>query len=171
MKAAELARVAQIHRATLKHYESGERFPGAKELRRLCEALDRSPNELIYGDDGPLRFETDEAADLEFGWALHIPSLIRAALGFRRLPVNDQIAITHLVTSMSSKYFRADELDQMALFIEEVRPLAEVFAQGDFDKFNELITTLPERVNGILPQGAQPPVTTDIPPDSNNKPD
>lgn len=42
-----------VSRAVISMYESGKNRPSPKELRLLCEALQITPNYLIYGDEEP----------------------------------------------------------------------------------------------------------------------
>ena len=51
MKPIELVRLAKITRQTLNKYEKGERLPTLHDLRKLCDALQVSPNFLLYGDE------------------------------------------------------------------------------------------------------------------------
>ncbi len=59
LQITQLAEITGISKSSLTRYESGERTPGATELRLLCDELAVSPQALIYGDDerdfGPLR--------------------------------------------------------------------------------------------------------------------
>lgn len=50
---ADLHRLTGMSRNTLHQYESGARRPGAKELKRLCEVLEVSPNRLLFGSEQP----------------------------------------------------------------------------------------------------------------------
>ena len=58
MTSAELHRKTGISKSSLTRYEKGDRLPGASELRALCDALEVSPQYLLYGDEarefGPL---------------------------------------------------------------------------------------------------------------------
>lgn len=42
-----------LSRTVLINYEAGRHKPGARELRLLCDALEVSPNHLIYGTEEP----------------------------------------------------------------------------------------------------------------------
>lgn len=56
---SELHRVTGISRTVLIGYEAGRTNPGERELRRLCDALRVTPNQLLYGTDQP--FQPDDA--------------------------------------------------------------------------------------------------------------
>ena len=130
MKASELARVAQIHRATLKHYEAGDRLPGTKELRRLCEALGKSPNELVFGGDTSLEFVSETDATT---WAKRLPDIIRAATGFIRMPANDQLAVTQLINSLAAPYYSREEKDNIEEGISMLIPMLDAIASRDME--------------------------------------
>lgn len=46
---AKLAQTAGLSRTVLNGYEKGNTTPGARQLEKLCTALEISPSELIYG--------------------------------------------------------------------------------------------------------------------------
>lgn len=50
---SDLHRLTGISRTTLHDYESGRSKPGARELLRLCEILEASPNRLLLGTETP----------------------------------------------------------------------------------------------------------------------
>lgn len=50
---AELASRSQVSLSAIKGYETGRNFPGAREIRQLCQTLRISPNSLIFGLENP----------------------------------------------------------------------------------------------------------------------
>jgi transcriptional regulator with XRE-family HTH domain len=48
---SDLHRLTAISRTTLHDYESGRSMPGAKELVKLCQVLEVTPNRLLLGMD------------------------------------------------------------------------------------------------------------------------
>lgn len=52
---SELNRLTGISRAVLYGYEVGRTKPGAREIKLLCEALEITPNRLIFGADEPFK--------------------------------------------------------------------------------------------------------------------
>ncbi|PUA98535.1 helix-turn-helix protein [Acidovorax sp. 107] len=50
---AELATRSQVSLSAIKGYETGRNFPGAREIKQLCQVLRISPNRLIFGDENP----------------------------------------------------------------------------------------------------------------------
>lgn len=55
---AQLADKAGLSLSAVKAYESGRNLPGARELRALCQALQISPNKLLFGTEVPFRSKT-----------------------------------------------------------------------------------------------------------------
>lgn len=140
LKPADLARYAIIHRATLKNYESGNRYPGLKELRRLSEALQTTLNQLVYGDDSPVSF--DEPENKHETWAYRFPRLVQALAGFYKLPVGSQLAFAHLINSEAQQYFKPSEQEKIESFIEAVLPLAEAIDADDKKLFFQRFETI-----------------------------
>jgi transcriptional regulator with XRE-family HTH domain len=56
---SELHRATGISRTVLIGYEAGRTSPGGREMRKLCDALRVSPNQLVYGTEQP--FQPDVA--------------------------------------------------------------------------------------------------------------
>ena len=50
---SDLHRLTGFSRNTLHQYEAGSRKPGSKELVKLCEVLEVSPNRLLFGMEDP----------------------------------------------------------------------------------------------------------------------
>ena len=50
---AELAARSQVSLSAIKGYETGRNFPGAREIRQICQTLRISPNSLIFGLENP----------------------------------------------------------------------------------------------------------------------
>lgn len=60
---AQLAAQSGVSLSAIKGYETGRNFPGARELRQLCQVLRLSPNRLIFGSENPFpeRTWTDQS--------------------------------------------------------------------------------------------------------------
>lgn len=52
---AQLAEKSGLSLSAIKAYESGRNMPGARELRELCQALQTSPNKLLFGTELPFK--------------------------------------------------------------------------------------------------------------------
>ncbi|MDO8769361.1 MAG: helix-turn-helix transcriptional regulator [Burkholderiaceae bacterium] len=50
---SQLATESGISLSAVKAYESGRNMPGARELRNLCQAVQVSPNKLLFGRELP----------------------------------------------------------------------------------------------------------------------
>lgn len=50
---AELATRSQVSLSAIKGYETGRNFPGAREIKQICQVLRISPNRLIFGQENP----------------------------------------------------------------------------------------------------------------------
>lgn len=50
---AQLAAASHVSLSAIKGYETGRNFPGARELRQLCQALRLSPNKVLFGVETP----------------------------------------------------------------------------------------------------------------------
>ena len=52
---SQLAAKSGVSLSAIKGYESGRNLPGARELRELCQALETSPNKLLFGTEVPFK--------------------------------------------------------------------------------------------------------------------
>ena len=52
---SQLASRSGVARTVIAGYEAGTYIPGGREIRRLCEALQMTPNYLLYGSDSPFK--------------------------------------------------------------------------------------------------------------------
>ncbi|MFZ4289007.1 helix-turn-helix domain-containing protein [Variovorax sp. HJSM1_2] len=50
---AQLAEKSNVSLSAIKGYETGRTMPGARELRELCQALQITPNVLLWGTETP----------------------------------------------------------------------------------------------------------------------
>lgn len=55
---ALLSQKSGLSLSAIKAYESGRNMPGARELRELCQALQVSPNKLLFGTETPFAATT-----------------------------------------------------------------------------------------------------------------
>lgn len=64
---SQLASKSGLSVSAIKAYESGRNMPGARELRELCQALQVSPNKLLFGKELPFspRSVMDALVDIE----------------------------------------------------------------------------------------------------------
>lgn len=52
---SQLSTKCGVSLSAIKSYESGRNLPGARELRELCQALEISPNKLLFGSEAPFK--------------------------------------------------------------------------------------------------------------------
>lgn len=63
---AQLAAQSQISLSAIKGYETGRSYPGARELKQICQVLRLSPNLLLFGLESPFTGDpVDRLADAE----------------------------------------------------------------------------------------------------------
>jgi len=58
MTQSQLADASGLSVSAIKAYEVGRNLPGARELRALCQALQVSPNKLLFGTELPFEKRT-----------------------------------------------------------------------------------------------------------------
>lgn len=90
-----------LSRTVLINYEAGRHKPGARELRMLCDALEVSPNQLLYGTEEP-HSRTTGLADtiLNMGQAAIAPTLLIAPMLGSMLGKDDTRMLLNLIESL-----------------------------------------------------------------------
>lgn len=90
-----------LSRTVLINYEAGRHKPGARELRLLCDALEVSPNLLIYGTEEP-HIRTIGLADslLSMGEAAIVPAAILGPMLGAMLGKDDTRIVLSLIESL-----------------------------------------------------------------------
>lgn len=90
-----------LSRTVLINYEAGRHKPGARELRLLCDALEVSPNHLIYGTEDP-HSRSIGLADtlLNMGEAAILPAAMLVPMCGAMLGQDDTRTILNLVESL-----------------------------------------------------------------------
>lgn len=107
-----------LSRTVLINYEAGRHKPGARELRLLCDALEVSPNQLIYGTEEP-HSRTTGLADtiLNMGQAAIAPTILIAPMLGAMLGKDDSRMLLNLIESL----LRAKSPEDYASIMEIVR--------------------------------------------------
>jgi transcriptional regulator with XRE-family HTH domain len=109
MSATALHERTGIAKSSLTRYEKGDRTPGCKELRLLCEALDVSPSYLLWGDEskefGKL---TISVYDMEFESDDQLSAFV--AVLFSMVSRPDRTAILQLLYSNAVANVGEDKL-------------------------------------------------------------
>ena len=105
MTQAQLATASSVSLSAIKGYETGRSFPGAKELRQICQVLRVSPNLLLFGDETP--FQNADESTPEAAKGLRVQRR-RIALLLDMLSVDESNAVYALVHAISLARFGAD---------------------------------------------------------------
>lgn len=98
---SELHRVTGLSRMVISKYEAGQNKPGTRELRLLCDALEVSPNQLIYGTEEPHKQAIGLADTLiSMGESAAMPALIVAPIVVAMLGKDDIRLILNLIETV-----------------------------------------------------------------------
>lgn len=90
-----------LSRTVLINYEAGRHKPGARELRLLCDALEVSPNHLIYGTEEPHSRKSGLADTLlNMGEAAIVPAAMLGPMFGAMLGKDDTRTILNLIESL-----------------------------------------------------------------------
>lgn len=111
---AKLAEQSGLSVSAIKAYESGRNLPGARELRELCQALQISPNKLLFGTELPFKNRTFanllvDAVD-EADHVLQIRTMMLMQL----LTKDEQRAVGTLVSSLAIARHGAEKAKEQA---------------------------------------------------------
>lgn len=124
-----------IAQSSLTRYEKGNRIPGAIELRKLCVALDISPNYLLWGDDskafGSL---TVNVYDMEIESDNQFMAIV--AILFTKLARPDRTAMLQLL--MTIVYAQIGE-DSFAKLREDLLKIGTVTSQIMEEHSDEIV--------------------------------
>lgn len=97
----KLAEKSGVSLSAIKGYEAGRNMPGARELRELCQALQISPNKILFGTELP--FEQRSIANLLIEGTPeneHVSS-VRLALLYPLLAKDEQTSLDTLIRSLA----------------------------------------------------------------------
>lgn len=113
---SDLHRVTGLSRMVISKYESGQNKPGARELRLLCDALEISPNYLIYGTEEP-HSQSLGLADtlLNMGASAVMPVIMIAPMLGAMLGRDDTRMLLSLIESLLKAKSPEDYASIMAL--------------------------------------------------------
>lgn len=140
----DLHKLTGLSRTVLINYEACRHIPGARELRLLCDALEVSPNQLIYGTEEPHRQTTGLAdAILSMGASAVMPVMILAPMLGAMLGKDDTRAVLTMIESL----LKAKSPDGYASVLELVRATKELS--------NEAAIKDPEKVKQLFSNDAE----------------
>lgn len=158
---SKLAEQSGLSVSAIKAYESGRNLPGARELRELCQALQVSPNKLLFGTEVPFKERTfanllvdgtDESEHILQG---------RVAALMRLLSKEEQAAVGTLVQSLAIARHGVEKAKEATLVMDAMVGVFREFGQQTRDA---LVTGKPldaeagaEKIDKFLKsQGHQP---------------
>ncbi len=98
---SQLAESSGLSLSAIKAYEAGRNMPGTRELRELCQALQISPNKLLFGTELP--FEKRTLANLLVDGETEDEHVNRARSSFllSLLATDEQEAVITLAKSIA----------------------------------------------------------------------
>lgn len=141
----ELHKRTGISREAIKGYESGRNKPGVRELKALCEALQISPNQLIFGTEEPFKMKGDVHGMLtetgSFNW-------LKLAALFDLLTAKEKESFLFLLQSILLARHSKEEVEKKIGSMEVVAGMfgalmggaAHVKSGGDPEKLPEVAT-------------------------------
>jgi transcriptional regulator with XRE-family HTH domain len=133
-----------LSRTVLINYEAGRHKPGTRELRLLCDALEVSPNHLIYGTEDPhTKSESLADAILSMGGAAIMPLQLMLMLVPAILGKDDTRAILVMIESLMKAKSPEGYTDLMGI-VEMTRTISANPAIKDPAKIEELFADEPE---------------------------
>lgn len=98
---AALAEKSGLSLSAVKAYESGRNMPGARELRELCQALQISPNKLLFGTELPFAPRTLTNMLVDADSDDQVVFRMRLALIANMLAADERDAVSTLVQSIA----------------------------------------------------------------------
>lgn len=120
---SELHRVTGLSRMVISKYEAGLNKPGTRELRLICDALEVSPNQLIYGTEEPHKHAIGLADTLiGMGESAILPVTLIAPLLAAMLGKDD----LRMILSLIETVLKAKSPEDYRMVIELVQVFKEI---------------------------------------------
>jgi transcriptional regulator with XRE-family HTH domain len=114
---SELHRLTGISRSVLIGYEVGRTNPGEREIRRLCDVLRVTPNQLLYGTEQP--FHPDESLK-RLGLNTEALTFAHLLVMYNMLAGEDRRAIITLMHSILEARHGRGKMAQAAEMMKEL---------------------------------------------------
>lgn len=150
----DLHKLTGLSRTVLINYEACRHIPGTRELRLLCDALEVSPNQLIYGTEEP-HSRTIGLADtiLNMGEAAVMPVIMIAPMLGAMLGKDDTRTLLNLIESL----LKAKSPEDYASVMEIVKMFKEMTDKAPAlrTEFVEKLTSDPEELQEFQKQFLQ----------------
>lgn len=130
---SQLSGKSGLSLSAIKAYESGRNMPGARELRELCNALQVSPNKLLFGKELP--FEPRTVMDqLTYGEPeKEAVARVRAMMLFCLLASDEREAIFTLARSLAVARHGVDEVKNAMLGADLMAGMTREMIQAGSD--------------------------------------
>jgi transcriptional regulator with XRE-family HTH domain len=109
---AKLAEAANLSRTVLNGYEKGNTTPGARQIEKLCTALNISPSELIYGSDAAA---IGQGTPAPYRKDASMEEIIYALALFCPLAPSERHAVTTVLRGLFVDKHGADSLKKLGL--------------------------------------------------------
>jgi len=144
----ELSSKSGLSLSAIKAYESGRNMPGARELRELCNALQLSPNKLLFGKELP--FEPRTVMDqMTYGETENeAVARARAMMLFCLLASDEREAIFTLARSLAVARHGVDEVKNALLGADLMAGMTREMIQAGSDA---VCTGMPMDMNSFGP--------------------
>src|SRR5574341_1111067 len=113
---SELHRLTGISRPVLIGYEAGRTTPGGREMRKLCDALRVTPNQLVYGTEQP--FEPDTVLK-RLGLDANAITFAHMMVLWNMLAGDDRRALLTLMHSLLEARHGPEQMSQAADVMNE----------------------------------------------------
>lgn len=124
-----LAQRSGLSLSAIKAYEAGRNLPGARELRELCQALQVSPNKLLFGTEEPFK---DSAPALDMPAENEHVRAARVAALMALLSQNESASIATLVHALTIARHGEEKVREVLLSTDlMVGMMREVVSQGN----------------------------------------
>src|ERR1051325_9148489 len=120
---SELHRITGISRTVLIGYETGRTNPGEREIKKLCDALRVTPNQLLYGTEQP--FQPDDALK-RLGLNPETLGFAHLVIMYNMLAGDDKRAIVTLMYSILEARHGRKKMAQAAEMMKELEGFVSV---------------------------------------------
>lgn len=98
---SQLATESGLSLSAVKAYESGRNMPGARELRNLCQAVQVSPNKLLFGKELPFESQSVMNALTDTESENDMVARMRATMLLYMLAADEREALLTLAKSLA----------------------------------------------------------------------
>jgi transcriptional regulator with XRE-family HTH domain len=130
---AQLADKSGLSISAIKSYESGRNMPGTRELRELCQALQISPNKLLFGTELPFEQRTVANMLVDGDTDNHAAFRIRLALIANMLASDERLALLTLANSIAVARHGEEKVKEILTNADVMAGIGRAFSQATRD--------------------------------------